>query len=100
MRITKKYLAKWIDEQFASLGRSECKVSYITIYRLTRDQREDWGVYRFAAYVSMKSATNFFKFLTVGCEYSFKELQDHINKGWQLYLDVKDGQWILDLKKA
>lgn len=108
MRITRKYLINWINNKFKELEIVEYEVYDVEPTRFSSEQLQGGAASLFIRF----KRKNDDSIMSKGLFYSFyriKDLQDHINNGWELYLNPNMGRygipsplndWELDLRKV
>ena len=108
MRITRKYLINWINEKFKELEIFEYEVYDVQPTGFSNQQIEG-GAASLAIQFKTKDDNSYFSKSTFYCFYRIKDLQKHIDEGWELWLNPNMGKygipeplnnWELDLRKV
>lgn len=90
MRITKKYLLKWINEQFVKFEMNHIEATEIVITRFRPDDYEG-GACRMYVYLRDKEFDrDGLPPIYFMCFYKLSEYEDYINYGYEMYLKFKD----------
>lgn len=99
IKVTKKYLQKWIEDQLSSF-KMELKVKSITPVQMGKRARMNFTIKtRIVLTHTHKEMISFI----IPCYYTLGEIQYHLNNGYDLYWNWKGSKWIMsseiDLRK-
>lgn len=83
MRVTKKYLIKWVNEEFKRLEINDWEVFQIDKTRFRSQDYEEGACFLYVRFRFKENHTSTARFL---CFYPLKEYEEHINNGKKLKL--------------